>query len=213
MVSIITQVRRIFCPAARKLSDATRDRDIANPYDCFIAAAVHFWSDAPFVRGGYTSPHKDEPAWARAAIQETHEGIVFFAGACGSVWQRQAKGNSPRLETRPRGLSSAANRGRQEEVPPKPECRTEPNLQRYLCIPYVVPLMVKANTHPLLLDDEGADPIRGNRMDEPRLVQRLRATAPVASQPRFTGMAARIVAVWITQMSPPISPPDLLQLG
>ena len=72
----------MFSPAARAHSEATRGDTYASATASFVAGAVHFWNEAPFVRGGYTSPHVTEPSWARAAVQETHCGRVFFAGAC-----------------------------------------------------------------------------------------------------------------------------------
>jgi len=78
----LAQVDKMFSKDARQLSGATKHDEYASATSSFVEGAVHFWSDAPYIRGGYTSPHALEPTWARAAMEEPHAGRVFFAGAC-----------------------------------------------------------------------------------------------------------------------------------
>lgn len=76
---VLAQADTVFSSHSRRdsVSGSTR---LPRASEVFVAAEAHFWSDAPFVRGAYTCPHKDEPLWARAALQECHAGRVFFAG-------------------------------------------------------------------------------------------------------------------------------------
>ena len=53
----LAQVDKMFSKDARQLSGATKHDEYASATSSFVEGAVHFWSDAPYIRGGYTSPH------------------------------------------------------------------------------------------------------------------------------------------------------------
>ena len=46
----------------------------------FVSGGMIDWSKERFIEGGYSSPSRDVPAGARAGLQETPGGVLFFAG-------------------------------------------------------------------------------------------------------------------------------------
>ena len=100
------QIDSMFSAESRKHSVTAR-HPIPSAKACFTGALVHFWKDAPFVRGGYTGPNHLEPEWARAALREPHARYVLFAGACCvlALWGDGA-GN-----VQPCGVRSGVRRG------------------------------------------------------------------------------------------------------
>lgn len=75
----------------------------------FVAGQVHSWGDNPWVRGGYTCPHVDEPIWARRELGRPVGDKLYFAGeACaGAVAERPTDAD----ELSPLCLHSAISSG------------------------------------------------------------------------------------------------------
>lgn len=79
-------IAKFLSQLARVFSGSSRSAGNASPYELFIEGRVHDWASNPYVRGGYTCPHIDEPEWAREELRRPHDGIVFFAGeACAGM--------------------------------------------------------------------------------------------------------------------------------
>lgn len=59
---------------------STVEESVGPATAAFVRGGMVDWSKEPFIEGGYSSPSKGVPAGARAGLQETPGGMLFFAG-------------------------------------------------------------------------------------------------------------------------------------